>query len=99
MNVKRLLVSCVIIFSVVSGFAQTNERRTAFSLYGGVIQYKGELGNQFFKTDDLRPSFAFSVSQYLTPSFNLGLEYFYGDIEFNPGKELLSGTFNNLELF
>ena len=96
---KRLLLTSLILFSILSGFAQTNERRTALSLYGGVIQYNGELGNQFFDTDNLRPSFALSVSKYLSPSFNMGLSYFYGDVEFVTEENTLSGTFNNMEIF
>jgi OOP family OmpA-OmpF porin len=96
---KRLLLTTLTLFSIVTCFAQTKDRSTALSLYGGVIQYKGELGNDFFKTDNLRPSFAFSISKYLSPSFNLGIKYFYGDIEFINDADILSGTFNNVELF
>ena len=96
---KRYLLSYIILFSIAGASGQTNERRTALSLYGGVIQYNGELGNQFFKTDNLQPSYAFSISQYLSPSFNAGLSYFYGDVEYKNDGNFLSGTFNNLEFF
>jgi len=79
--------------------AQSAEKKTAIALYGGTIQYKGEFGDQFLKTDNLQGSFATSVAQYLSSSFNLGLMYSNGDVNYSNGHDFLSGNMRNMNLF
>ncbi|CAN5391125.1 hypothetical protein BH11BAC1_BH11BAC1_13950 [soil metagenome] len=86
-------------FSFFQSLAQTTEKKTAISLYGCTIQYKGEFGNQFLKADNLLGTIGFSVAQYISPSFNLGLMFRQGDVNFKDGNQELSGSISNMNLF
>ncbi|MEO8087410.1 MAG: OmpA family protein [Bacteroidota bacterium] len=95
----RTLFLFAFFFTFCLCVAQTADKKTAISLYGCTIQYKGELGNQFLKTDNLLGTIGFSVAQYISPSFNLGLMYRYGDVNFINVNEELSGSIGNMNLF
>ncbi|MBB6612362.1 OmpA family protein [Pontibacter sp. Tf4] len=58
-------------------FAQNADRRTNIQIYGSALQYKGELGNQFFEKD-LEWGGGLSLNRYLSPSFDAGLHLTYG---------------------
>jgi len=73
-----LLIGFVSIGWFVS--AQTFDSKIAVGLYGGKNEYNGELGNGIF--DVARPFYAFgglSLSTYLSPSFDIGIQGNYGD--------------------
>ncbi len=53
-------------------FAQNSTQDIAIGLQVGTIEYKGDLGNEFFKfSDGVHPSIGLNLSKYVTPSFDL----------------------------
>ncbi|VBB45745.1 OmpA/MotB domain protein [uncultured Paludibacter sp.] len=65
-------------------FAQNADNKFAISLYGGINQYNGkELGGDLSKFDPLNPLGALSLSTYVSPSFDLGVQGSYGKYAFN----------------
>lgn len=92
-----LLLLCFLY--AAASIAQTSDRRTGVGLYGATIQYKGEWGNQFFKTDNLQGGFAVSISQYLSPSVDLGLMYSRGDVNVAKQRDFLFGNISSMNLF
>jgi len=60
--------------------AQTSDSKMAIGIYGGKNEYNGELGNAIFKFS--KPFYGFgglSLSTYVSPSFDLGIQGNYGD--------------------
>jgi OOP family OmpA-OmpF porin len=96
--VKKNFLFVLLTFSILCS-AQTSERKTAVAVYAGTIQYNGEIGNQFFRTDHLQAAFSISVAQYLCRSFNLGLMYSIGDVNHTNGHDYLLGTMSSMNLF
>jgi OOP family OmpA-OmpF porin len=80
-------------------YSQSADKKTAVTVYGGTIQYKGEFGNQFFNTGKLHPAFAASIAQYLSAAFNLGLMYTEGDVRYANGGDRVSGNMGSMNLF
>jgi OOP family OmpA-OmpF porin len=63
---KRLLVLCICLASTLIGRAQTEDKKWNIGLHGGVTQYQGDLGHDFYKTDNTFYGFGgISVSRYL----------------------------------
>jgi len=58
--------------------AQTEDSKFAVGLFGGLNEYNGDLGNGLFKFKDINPLGAISLSTYVSPSFNLGVQGSYG---------------------
>ncbi|MFK8039011.1 MAG: OmpA family protein [Crocinitomicaceae bacterium] len=53
-------------------YAQNSSQDIAIGLQFGTIEYKGDLGNEFFKfSDGVHPSIGLNLSKYVTPSFDL----------------------------
>ena len=69
-------MAAVVFSQLVS--AQNAENKFAISLYGGINQYKGELGNGLKDFKQLNPLGALSLSTYVSRSFDLGLQGSYG---------------------
>lgn len=85
-------------FSSVA-FAQTNDRQTAVALYIGTQQYKGEFGDQHFKTENLQAGYGLSVSKFLSPSISAGLMYFNGDMNYSNDHDYILGNISSLNMF
>ena len=63
---KRLLVLCICLASTLIGRAQTEDKKWNVGLHGGVTQYQGDLGHDFYKTENTFYGFGgISVSRYL----------------------------------
>lgn len=76
----------VIALSTIGMFvnAQTSDSKIAIGLYGGKNEYYGELGNGIFNFSNTFYGFGgISLSTYLSPSFDLGLQGNYGDYGYN----------------
>ncbi|UYZ62418.1 OmpA family protein [Hymenobacter weizhouensis] len=73
--------------------AQTADRRTALSLHASALQYKGNLGSQFYKNEGEFGA-GFSLERYLSRSLDVGLYFNYGDLKFNaPNNAPYFGTY------
>src|SRR5690606_30609354 len=62
--------------------AQNADQRTNLQLYGSALQYKGDLGNNWWKSK-MGWGGGVSLNQYLSPSFDAGLHLSYGNTEFS----------------
>ncbi len=51
--------------------AQTLKNDISVGLQFGTIEYRGDLGSEFFTLDGVHPSIGFNISKYVTPSFDL----------------------------
>ena len=71
-----LLMSLVAFASLLT--AQTENNKFAIGLSGGLNEYNGDLGNGLFKFKPINPVGALSLSTYVSPSFNLGLQGSFG---------------------
>ena len=81
---KLLLLLCVCFACSFATNAQTQDKKWNFGLHAGPSQYRGDLGNDFFKTD--MPFYGFgglSFSRYLGSHLDLNLMATKGEIGFN----------------
>src|SRR5437868_11198332 len=73
-----ILTICSLAFSTKS---QTDEKKWNIGFHGGLVQYKGDLGNGFFSTDQASYAFAgLSVSRYLNKHFDVSLFFSRGEL-------------------
>lgn len=77
---KKLIffsICCLAAFQIT---AQTDERKWNVGLHGGIVQYNGDLGNDWYKTDQACYSFAaLSISRYLGKHFDASLTFTRGE--------------------
>ncbi|SHG21913.1 Thrombospondin type 3 repeat-containing protein [Flavobacterium micromati] len=79
-----LLCSCLAFTLLTQG--QTEDKKWNIGLHGGVTQYQGDLGNNFYKTDKAYYGFGgISVSRYLGRYFDLNFLASKGTIGYNDG--------------
>ncbi|MHB9055438.1 MAG: OmpA family protein [Paludibacteraceae bacterium] len=76
-----LLLSLVAFSSLLT--AQTENSKFAIGLFGGLNEYNGDLGNGLFKFNPINPLGALSLSTYVSPSFNLGVQGSYGKYSYS----------------
>lgn len=72
-------------------FAQNADRRTNLQIYGSALQYKGELGNQFFE-GDMEWGGGISLNRYISPSFDAGLHFTYGGADATNGASTMDAN-------
>lgn len=61
--------------------SQTEERKWNIGLHGGLIQYNGDRGNNFYQTDQAAYAFGgLSVSRYLTKHIDASLSFSRGEV-------------------
>ena len=63
------------------GQAQTADRKTAISLFGSAYQYKGSLGEDFWKWDRNSYGPGFGINRYLTKGLDLSLQGSYVELK------------------
>jgi outer membrane protein OmpA-like peptidoglycan-associated protein len=97
---KKLLLLMVGLAFVLSISAQTVDKRWNVGLHGGAIQYNGDLGNAFYKTD--QPFYGFgglSLSRLLGNRLDISLLMTKGETGFRGEQgsfrqQLTTGTIN-----
>jgi OOP family OmpA-OmpF porin len=81
---KKLLLICTCLAVTIMAQAQTQDKKWNIGLHGGATQYKGDFGNDFYKTN-----MAFygvgglSVSRYLGGHFNATILVSKGAVGYN----------------
>ncbi len=90
MKLKTILLSVVIALTTMLS-AQTNEKKIAIGLFGGLNEYQGDLGSGLFKFDNPQLMGAANFNIYLNPSFNFGLQSSYGEFGFLSNKAEFAG--------
>ncbi|KUG09350.1 hypothetical protein ASU33_16590 [Solirubrum puertoriconensis] len=67
--------------------AQNADKKTGISLYGSTLQYKGNLGSQYWRAaDNVEFGAGLSVYRYLTRGLDIGADFNYGDMLFRTGQ-------------
>lgn len=78
---KNLLLLSIGLALGISMQAQSDERPWSIGLHGGITQYNGDRGQQFYKTKQAGYGFAgVSISRYISPHWDAGLFQTYGQI-------------------
>lgn len=63
---KKLVILCICLASALVVRAQTEDRKWNVGLHGGVVQYHGDLGHDFYQTSNTFYGFGgISISRYL----------------------------------
>ena len=85
-KMKKLLVLCICIGFTFAAKAQTEEKKWNIGLHGGVTQYNGDLGRDWYETSNTVYGFGgLSVSRYLGKLFDVNLLLSKGTIGYNNG--------------
>lgn len=58
--------------------AQTVDNKIAFGINGISTEYYGDYGNGFLRLDRVYPAYGLSISGYISPSFDLGIQGSFG---------------------
>lgn len=83
---KKLLLLCVCLASAIGTKAQTEDKKWNIGLYGGIIQYHGDLGRDWYKTNKTMYGFGgITVSRYLWKYIDLNLLYTRGTLGYDSG--------------
>lgn len=77
-KILLLATSCLI---ASTGFSQTEDKKWNVGLHGGLIQYNGDIGNDFYKSDQATYAFGgISVSRYLNNHLDASLFFTRGEV-------------------
>ncbi|TDP60936.1 OmpA family protein [Flavobacterium dankookense] len=83
---KKLLLLCICLASTITSNAQTEDKKWNFGLHGGIIQYHGDLGRDWYKTDETMYGFGgISATRFLSKYFDLNLSFSRGTLGYNSG--------------
>jgi OOP family OmpA-OmpF porin len=92
---KKLLLLCLCLAATLTTKSQTEEQKWNIGLHGGVIQYHGDLGRDWYKTDKTMYGFGgITVSRYLWKYFDLNLLYTRGTLGYDSGVTGYKGDFS-----
>ena len=81
---KNLLLLFVLLTSSLVIEAQTEDKKWNIGLHGGIIQYHGDLGRDWYQTNKTKYGFGgISVSRYLWKYLDLNLLYTRGTLGYN----------------
>lgn len=84
---KKLVILCICLASTLIVKAQTEDKKWNVGLHGGVIQYHGDLGHDFYKTDNTFYGFGgISVSRYLGRYLDANVSFARGTVGYNNGE-------------
>lgn len=99
---KVLLLSCICIASTLVTNAQTEDKKWNVGLHGGISQFDGGLGNDFYKTNeglsDLNYFGGISISRYLSNNFDISLLGTKGQVGYKGAKGSFSSGFSSGEI-
>lgn len=92
---KRVLVLCMCLASTLTITAQTEDRKWNVGLHGGVIQYHGDLGRDWYKTDKTMYGFGgITISRYLWKYLDVNVMYSRGTLGYDSGTTGYKGDFS-----
>lgn len=78
---KKVISICAMCAIFLSTYAQTDERKWNIGFHGGLIQYSGDRGQGFYKTDQAAYAFgSVSLSRYLSRHFDGSLFLTRGEL-------------------
>ena len=78
---KKILLLCLCFAFTLVTYSQTADKKWNIGLHGGSMQYNGDLGNDFYRTNQAFYGFGgISFSRYIGPHFDLNLLLTKGEI-------------------
>lgn len=84
---KKLLFMCICVAYTFSAKAQTDDKKWNVGLHGGIIQYHGDLGHDYYETNNSNYGFAgISVSKYLGKYLDANLFFARGTLGYHNGE-------------
>ena len=96
---KKLLFLCICIASTFNTKAQTEDKKWNVGLNGGIIQYHGDLGRDWYKTDKTMYGFGgISVSRYLWKYLDLNANYSRGTLGYDSSVTGFKSDFSAVSL-
>jgi OmpA-OmpF porin, OOP family len=96
---RKLLFMCICIAATFSAKAQTEDKKWNVGLHGGIIQYHGDLGRDWYKTDKTMYGFGgISVSRYLWDFLDLNATYSRGTLGYDSGVTGFKSDFSAVSL-
>ena len=96
---KKLLMLGVCLASTLATTAQTEDRKFAFGVQGGLIQYHGDLGRDWYKTDKTMYGFGgINVSYYLWKYLDLNATFNRGTLGYDSGVTGFKGDFSSASI-
>jgi hypothetical protein len=99
MRTRNFILACILLLVGIQLNGQTQDRKIAFGLHGGINQYNGDLGNRLFKyTNPLYGYGALTLSYYLSPSFNVGILGSLGDMGYSNDKVTMLSQKSDISL-
>ena len=83
---KKLLYLCIYILTISAANSQTQDKKWNVGLHGGITQYNGDLGRDWYETKNTAYAFGgISISRYLGKLFDANLLLSKGTIGYNDG--------------
>lgn len=93
MKKQFLLALCIL--ATIAAKAQTEEKKWSIGAHGGITQYSGDLGRDWYETDNTQYGFgALSVSRYISKLFDANILLSKGTIGYNDGISNFKSDFN-----
>ncbi|MCC6371861.1 MAG: OmpA family protein [Bacteroidia bacterium] len=93
---KKIILLFTALLFVSAVRSQTEERKWNVGLHGGLVQYNGDRGTSFYKTDQAAYAFAgISVSRYLGKHADLSLFFSRGELGFIDHSKLSTALLPN----
>lgn len=84
---KKLLFLCTFFFIVLVTNAQTDDKKWNIGVHGGVVQYHGDLGHDFYKTNNTMYGLGgLSISKYLGKYLDANFFFARGTLGYNNGE-------------
>src|ERR1700755_1850090 len=78
---KKIILLCALCVTALSTYSQTDEKKWNLGFHGGLIQYSGDRGQGFYKTDQAAYAFgSISVSRYLSRHFDASVFFTRGEL-------------------
>ena len=93
---KKLVLLCICIAFAILANAQTEDKKWNIGLHGGITQYTGDLGNDFYKFDQAWYGFGgLSVSRYIVNHFDINLLITKGTVGYDRNTEYFNTGFTS----
>lgn len=94
---KKIIIFCAFYIVTLFASAQTEERKWNIGFQGGLVQYNGDLGNDFYKTDQAAYGFGgISFSRYLSKHFDASLNFTRGEVGYaSSSPQVNTWTYNS----
>ncbi|WP_310556287.1 OmpA family protein [Flavobacterium sp.] len=96
---KKVLFLCICIGFTFASRAQTQDKKWNIGLHGGITQYHGDLGRDWYKTDKAMYGFGgISVSRYLWKYLDINAMYSRGTLGYDSGVTGYKSDFSSVAL-